>query len=666
MNTKTFKIAELTVSRHNVRASVPHDPAIVQALADNIIAIHNDGTLIHPITVQEVDGKGQVVAGRNRMLALQFLIEDGRLPEDATTACNVVESDAEAVMVSQSENVMVQKMHPVAEFAGFQKLVSEGHSIEAIALAFGQTPRYVEGRLRLATVAPVLLDAFQKNNNPTLEQVMALALTDDQTRQIAVWSKLPSWGNSPSAIRRALAGDGTIDASNDSRTKLVSVAEYKAAGGRVQDSLLTDHTYLLDTALFEQLVADKLNAAAAEVQNEGWSWVEVLGEHPHQTINKLGTTNPEERELTDAEQQQLDALTAAYDAAAEAYNQLDEDDEGYEEAEEAASAAMEDAEQAVNAYQEQFETYTAEQKAFAGAVVYFESGNGLTVRRGLVRREDRRALDEAARQGRVASGVSGGRTTGDAGRPTDGMSAALKDDLRGLRIIAVQNVVAKNARVAKVLMALWAVEEIRTRFDYDRLPIELSVGHTSLRARLHMLSQPVKEAHEAQAEAFAEAIASLPEQKDECWDALMQMADAELDQVIAYAIAGTIMPADDHDGITGRLLDAVGFDMADHFTATAENYTGRVSKALLKEAIVEAGGNKAFAEQVADMKKAAAAEATATALAGTRWVPALIRTPNRAPKSEAAKEGKPAAKKSGGSKEKAPAKAPATKKTAKK
>lgn len=654
MNTKTYKIADLIVSRHNVRANVPHDPAVVQALADNITAIHPDGQLIHPITVQDVDGRGEVVAGRNRMLALQFLIEDGRLPEDATTVCNVVADDSEAALVSQSENVMVQKMHPMEECRGFQKLVAEKHSIEAVALAFGVTTRYVEGRLRLANVAPELLDAYQSKDCPNIEQIMALALTDDHAKQRQVWNSLPSWNRNPATIRRALAGDGTIDANNDRRTKLVSVEEYEAAGGRVQASLLTDHTYLLDAELFDGLVRDKMNALAAEVQAEGWSWVEVITTDAYSLLNKLGSTHPAPRALTAEEQTKLDELNTKAQAASDAYQEMDPEAEGHtDEIEEQLSEAMEEAEEALREYQDSFDVFSAEQKAFAGAVVFLSHDSSVEVRRGLVRREDRQAMDEATRQGRVAGGVVGGRTTGDAGRPAETMSAALKDDLQGLRIIAVQNELAKNARVAKVLLAVWAVDELRDSFDYNPLPIDLNIGNgVTLRSRLTGLGAPVKAAHEAQAEAFDALVADLPTDKAECWDALAAMSDEALDALIGAAVALAAAPAVAHDGVTGRMLDALNFNMADHFTVTEENFAGRVSKPVLVDALKDAGQANDEAN-LSGMKKGELAKAAVARFEGTRWVPELIRTPDRAADDQQKVAKKPAAKKPAAKKAKA-------------
>lgn len=182
----------------------------------------------------------------------------------------MVFNEAQAVLVSQSENNQRTNMHPLDECEGFQTLIDKGMSIEGVALAFGQTARYIEGRLRLNSAAPVLLDGFRNRNFPSMEQLMALTLTNDHTRQVAVWESFKDYpyNCTPKRLRAALTEPDAIDASTDRRINLVSVAEYKAAGGEVQESLLTDHSYLLNPRLFAQLVEDKLRAVAADVQAE--------------------------------------------------------------------------------------------------------------------------------------------------------------------------------------------------------------------------------------------------------------------------------------------------------------------------------------------------------------------------------------------------------------
>ena len=96
------------------------------------------------------------------------------------------------------------------------------------------------------------------------------------------------------------------------------------------------------------------------------------------------------------------------------------------------------------------------------------------------------------------------------------------------------------------------------------------------------------------------------------------------------------------------LLASLDFDMAAHFTPTAENYLGRVSKELIVDAVKEAGKLNGEADKagLAAMKKSALATEAEKRLAGTGWVPKTIRAPKpkkpAQPKAEA--KAKPAAK----------------------
>jgi hypothetical protein len=57
--------------------------------------------------------------------------------------------------------------------------------------------------------------------------------------------------------------------------RFVSLAAYEAAGGYVRRDLFSDDEnagYIADAELLQKLVAQKLDATAAEVQAEGWGW----------------------------------------------------------------------------------------------------------------------------------------------------------------------------------------------------------------------------------------------------------------------------------------------------------------------------------------------------------------------------------------------------------
>lgn len=74
-----------------------------------------------------------------------------------------------------------------------------------------------------------------------------------------------------------------------------------------------------------------------------------------------------------------------------------------------------------------------------------------------------------------------------------------------------------------------------------------------------------------------------------------------------------------------KLATAVTLDMTAHWTPTVRSYFGRITKAHILAAVREALGDEA-AERIADKKKVEMAEAAEQLLAGTGWLPPVLRT----------------------------------------
>jgi len=74
-----------------------------------------------------------------------------------------------------------------------------------------------------------------------------------------------------------------------------------------------------------------------------------------------------------------------------------------------------------------------------------------------------------------------------------------------------------------------------------------------------------------------------------------------------------------------KLARAVALDMTAHWTPTVRAYLGRVTKAHILAAVREALDDEA-AERIADLKKQAMAETAEQLLAGTGWLPPVLRT----------------------------------------
>lgn len=117
-------------------------------------------------------------------------------------------------------------MHPADEFETFWRLGQDGRSVEEVAQCFGTSPITVRRRLRLADVHPDLLVLYRQDGI-TMEQLMALALSDDQDEQLRAWNALPEWQCSAHALRAMLVSD-EVNAFTDALAKFIGIDAYEA------------------------------------------------------------------------------------------------------------------------------------------------------------------------------------------------------------------------------------------------------------------------------------------------------------------------------------------------------------------------------------------------------------------------------------------------------
>lgn len=236
------------------------------------------GLLQNLIVIASADGEHyEVVAGDRRLNALKLLAKKHRIPADYEVPCLLV-ADGSARTVSLAENLMREQMHPADQFEAFAALVTEGRPVEDIAADFGVSPLVVQRRLKLAHIAPRLMDDYRAGA-VTLEQLMALTITDDHSAQEAAFYGAPEWQRSPSALRARLT-EREIDATH-TLVRFVGLDTYRQAGGGIRRDLFAEGdagTYLTDAGVLETLVRDKLATLAEDVRAEGWAWVEAV---PH-------------------------------------------------------------------------------------------------------------------------------------------------------------------------------------------------------------------------------------------------------------------------------------------------------------------------------------------------------------------------------------------------
>ena len=126
----------------------------------------------------------------------------------------------------------------------------------------------------------------------------------------------------------------------------------------------------------------------------------------------------------------------------------------------------------------------------------------------------------------------------------------------------------------------------------------------------------------------------LPEAAEGLWGWLVGQDAAVRHDLLAHCAAYAVDAVERSYGeaITRRfahadqLAAAVGLDMTEWWKPTAASYLGRVSKARILEAVSE-GVSPEAAENFAKLKKDALVALAEERLAGTGWLPVVLRPP---------------------------------------
>ena len=266
MTIQSIPLNKLRLSPHNVRKTG------AEANLDELVAnIEANGVLQNLIGgAARKKGFFDIFAGGRRLRALNRLAEAGKIAKDCGVPVKVLERSAEGVAeTSLAENFIRLGMTPTDECKAFLHFLGSDGDIDAVAKRFGQTRRFVEGRLRLATLAPPVFDALAAGEI-TMDVAKAYAATPDQAKQLAVFEEVAnSWlATNAHEIKKRILGQ-SIPASHPVAL-LVGEERYTAAGGRIERDLYTaaESAEWLDGALAQSLAAAIMQDAAAKLAEE--------------------------------------------------------------------------------------------------------------------------------------------------------------------------------------------------------------------------------------------------------------------------------------------------------------------------------------------------------------------------------------------------------------
>ena len=605
--------------RKTPRMSIPELAASIQRV----------GLLQNLIVIPATDGEYyEVVAGGRRLAALKLLAKKHRIAKDWQVPCLQV-ADGTARTASLTENVQREAMHPADQFEAFAALVAEGRPIEDIAADFGVTPLVVQRRLKLANVSPRLV-ADYRADAVNLDQLTALAITDDHAAQEAAFYDAPNWQRSPSALRERLT-EREIDAHRHPLVRFVGLKAYEAAGGGVRRDLFAEGdagVYLNDAALLERLAQDKLAGIAAEVKAEGWAWVDAAPAATYADLQAFQRAPRERRTPSKRDTLRIEKLQAKMREVAEALDAaMDAEDE------DKAEALQEDGErlgQQLQALEDGLLDYAGNVRAAAGAIVTIDRNGEAVIHRGLLREAEAKALRtlEKLRQG--YGSVEGDAENDDEGESDETPKAAISDRLAqrlsAHRTAALQIEVARHPQVALAALVHGMVQTVLQGSHYGHdLPLGVRL---TVQDRLEGMAPDWPESSAAVAlresqQAWGE---KLPEDSAELFAALLAMEQGELVKLLAVCVASAV------DVVTPRataqqpgaeLAQAVGLDMAAWWEPSAEGYFRHVSKAVILQAVGEYAPE--HVTRLAKLKKADIASEAERLAAGSGWMPAVFK-----------------------------------------
>ncbi|HAJ8345338.1 ParB/RepB/Spo0J family partition protein [Escherichia coli] len=600
----SVSLASLIKSPLNVR-TVPYSAESVSELAESIKGVG----LLQNLVVHALPGERYgVAAGGRRLAALNMLAERGIIPADWPVRVKIIPQEL-ATAASMTENGHRRDMHPAEQIAGFRAMAQEGKTSAQIGDLLGYSPRHVQRMLKLADLAPVILDALAEDRITT-EHCQALALENDTARQVQVFEAAcqSGWGGKPEVqtIRR-LVTESEVAVAGNSKFRFVGTDAFSPDELRT-DLFSDDGDGYVDRVALDAALLEKLQAVAEHLREaEGWGWcagrMEAVGECREDAGTYRSLPQPE-AVLTEAEEERLNELLTRYDALE---NQCEESD-------------LLEAEMKLIHCMSRVRAWTPEMRAGSGVVVSWRYGN-VCVQRGVQLRSEDDVADDADRTEQVQEKAS-----------VEEISLPLLTKMSSERTLAVQAALIQQPEKTVALM-VWRL--CSCVFDYCNTTLHPFRIQTEEYHRRLTSDAPSGKSGQAWLSLMKEKTrleALLPENWQKDFTTFFTLDGQTLMSLMVFCTACSVDGVQTREcGHTSRspldtLEAAIGFHMRDWWQPTKANFFGHLKKPQIIAALNEAGLSGA-ARDAEKMKKGDAAEHAEHHMKDNRWVPGWMCAP---------------------------------------
>ncbi|PTD24948.1 ParB/RepB/Spo0J family partition protein [Sphingomonas fennica] len=631
--TASVKLAKLTLSPINVRKRPDELLEIPQMAADLEARGVLQNLLVTP--VRKPRGTFEVFDGGRRLRGLRLLAERGVIdPETYDVPVKVLVGDEATLSeTSTAANFHQLKMTPAEECRAFQYFIGLTGDIDGVAKRFGLTRRFVEGRLRLATLAEPIFEALSEGTI-TLDVAKAYASTENQEKQLLVWNSYGTSYSNADTIRRVIANE-TMN-STDPVAILVGEDRYADAGGKVDRDLFSDSgDKWVNPEIAQRLAADIMEAEAKRVGEElGLGWIRpIASNYTHSAAAGLYRVILPAADLTEEQQARLEAIAERQQAISvamddeaigeDAYKALDQEYDALSAEEHAirnvAPVLPDELRPLVGAFLKltpkgemvlDAEYYSEEPIRIGGT----EDETGDTPDKGSRSRPSGAGRESATPTSRLEAVAPGGKP----------LSARLYDELAMQRRDVLAATLLSHPALA-LDYALFVMID-------DRMTAESAYGST-IRARSPQDpvtgEQPATRARSYLAEAHDGLDAGWTEYQSQVdrFEAFRGLDDDAKAAWLAYIVAMSLEAPNsraEQSPLHNRLATIMEIDVASWWRPTSENFFDRVSKGSILTLLADVGG-AALTARHATMKKSEISESCAKLFAGEAIVEPEVR-----------------------------------------
>lgn len=633
---QTVKLAKLRQSDLNVRKS--GDLSIEPLAAD----IEARGVLQNLLAtpVKQSRGSFAVFDGGRRLRALQLLAETGKIDADSyDVPVQILKGDDNTLSeTSLAANFHQLKMSPAEECRAFQHFIGQGDQthgdIDAVSKRFGVTRRFVEGRLRLASLADPIFDALAEGRI-TLDMAKAYASTEDRARQLLIFEQYGSYGyTNADSIRRTIASE-TMGATAPIAL-LVGADAYVAAGGKVDRDLFTDDgDKWINPEIAQRVGAEIMEAEAKRIGEEtGLAWIRpIASAQTYSATAGLYPVRLPAQPLTDEEQIRLEVIDNRLDDIRSEMEDEELAEESYQALDAESDALAEERQSLVN----RAGVLPDELKGQVGAFLTLSHKGEMQLDPTYYSEQPLRI---AAPEGEAGDGdgvaitsahpIGGSRAAPKEAPPEavapggKALSARLYDELSMQR----RDVLAASLLSHPALALDYAIFAMADRRNgYGQLGTTIRAGHPQDPVMGDLLPSIART-------ALADAADSLDTSwtghsgEVERFEAFRAIDDDAKAAWLAYAVASSLEAKaalnQRQNPLQNRLAAIMEVDVAQWWRPTAANFFDRVPKGALLVLLREVGG-PALSERYASAKKGEISKSCQTLFAGEAIIEAEVK-----------------------------------------